>query len=107
MPRFPDAPDSSLLGFAFPITRDVGDHGDRRVLRATALCLRPSARHPPPIDVLLKTKAQPQFERPVDRLSPPLFLVFSGLNHVVLPCLSQSLSIGADCQHIRRGILDE
>src|ERR1044071_2321233 len=90
-PDFPILPCSpclsaSVVGFAFPITRDVGDHGDSgdgRASRATALCLRPSARHPPGIHVLLKTKAQPQFERPVERLSTPLFRVFSAPNHVI------------------------
>src|SRR5438105_3548989 len=43
----------------------------------TALCLRPSARPPPPIDVLLKAKVKPQFERTVERLSKPFFVFFS------------------------------
>jgi hypothetical protein len=48
----------------------------------------PSASYPPPIDVLLKTKAKPQFERPVESLSTPLFRVFSSSNQVViLSCL--------------------
>jgi len=38
---------------------------------------------PTPIDVLLKTKAKPQFERPVERLSTPLFRAFLASNHVV------------------------
>lgn len=45
-----------------------------------ALCLRPSARAPTPLDVLLKTKAEPQFERPVKSLSTPLFRVFQRSN---------------------------
>jgi hypothetical protein len=48
----------------------------------TALCLRSSARDPPPIGRLLKTKAQPQFERPVERLSTPLFRAFQPSNPV-------------------------
>ena len=40
-----------------------------------ALCLRPSARPPPPIALLLITKAKPQFERTVDSLSKLFFLV--------------------------------
>jgi hypothetical protein len=44
-----------------------------------AFCLRLSARDPPPQDVLLRTKAEPQFERPVKSLSPPLFPVFRAL----------------------------
>src|SRR5690349_20247855 len=74
---------ASVVGFAFPITRDVGDHGDsgdRRALRTTALCLRPSATDPTPHRALLKTKAKVQFERPVKRLSTPLFYVFQQSN---------------------------
>jgi hypothetical protein len=37
----------------------------------------PSARHPPPMDALLKTKAQPQFDRTVDSLSKLLFNLIS------------------------------
>ena len=51
----------------------------------------PSARHPPPIDVLLKTKAEPQFDRPVEGAVDPSFLVFPTLNHVVS---SLSRSVG-------------
>src|ERR1700756_1809142 len=50
----------------------------------------PSARHPPPIDVSLKTKAKPQFERPVESLSPPLFRVFVTANHICLGFVSVS-----------------
>jgi len=78
--------------FAFSITamtRDVGDHGDRRAARATALCLRPSATTPPPISILLKTKAEVQFDKTVTRQSKPVFLVFEGLNPVQFqPCFS-------------------
>src|SRR5690349_16881052 len=56
------------------------DYGDRRVLRATALCLRPSAMTPPPIDVLLKTKGKPQFDRAVTERSKALFYVFQQSN---------------------------
>jgi hypothetical protein len=40
----------------------------------------PSARHPTPIAPLLKAKAKPQFERPVESLSTPLFSAFQGSN---------------------------
>jgi hypothetical protein len=40
----------------------------------------PSARHPTPIAPLLKANAKPQFERPVESLSTPLFSVFQGSN---------------------------
>jgi hypothetical protein len=43
-----------------------------------ALCLRPSARYPPPIDVLLKTKAKPKFDRAVTELSKAVFPFFDG-----------------------------
>jgi hypothetical protein len=49
------------------------------------LCLRPSATDPTPLDVLLKTKAQPQFERPVKSLSPPHLYVFQGFNRGQFP----------------------
>ncbi len=45
-----------------------------------ALCLCPSARDPTPHSALLQTKAKVQFERPVKRLSKPLFSVFPGSN---------------------------
>jgi hypothetical protein len=45
-----------------------------------ALCLRPSATDPTPHKVLLKTKAQPQFDKTVKRLSKPLFHVFQQSN---------------------------
>jgi hypothetical protein len=41
-----------------------------------ALCLRPSARAPPPVGVLLKTKAKVQFDRAVTERSKLLFCVF-------------------------------
>jgi hypothetical protein len=47
----------------------------------TALCLRPSARTPPPIALLLKTKAKPQFDRTVDQAVEALFGVFQPPNH--------------------------
>jgi hypothetical protein len=54
------------------MSRDDGDPGDRRASRAT----------PPPIGVLLKTQAKPQFDRAVDRAVEALFCVFSAPNHV-------------------------
>jgi hypothetical protein len=51
------------------------DYGD-----SAALCLRPSASNPPPIDDLLKTKAQPQFDRAVDRTVEAIFQVFQQPN---------------------------
>jgi hypothetical protein len=54
------------------ITSDFGD--------SAALCLRPSAGDPPPIDVLLKTKAQPQFDSTVDRAVEAFFCVFQRSN---------------------------
>lgn len=50
------------------MTRDVGDPGD-----LVALCRCPSARPPPPLRPLLKTKAKPQFDRAVDRAVEALF----------------------------------
>jgi len=50
-----------------------------------ALCLRPSATDPTPLGVLLKAKAQPQFERPFKRLSTPLFYVFQASNRGQFP----------------------
>jgi hypothetical protein len=41
-----------------------------------ALCLRLSARDPTPLNVLLKTKAKPQFDRAVDRAVEALFCFF-------------------------------
>ena len=49
-------------------------------LCAPALCLRSSAIDPTPHSALLKTKAQPQFERPFKSLSTPLSYVFHGSN---------------------------
>jgi hypothetical protein len=74
---------ASVIGLAFPITRDVGDSGDlgdRRAARATALCLRPSATTPPPITALLKTKIKPQFDRTVTERSKPFFRLFRRFN---------------------------
>jgi hypothetical protein len=45
-----------------------------------ALCLRPSAIDPPPIDVLLKTKAEPQFDRTVTDRSKSFFPFFNRPN---------------------------
>jgi hypothetical protein len=63
----------------------VSNFGDYPILailaiRFAALCLHPSARPHPGVDVLLQTKAQPPFDRPVIGLSKPLFLVVSGSN---------------------------
>jgi hypothetical protein len=44
------------------------------------LCLRPSARDPTPHSALLKTKAKPEFDKTVTRLSMPFFPVFQGFN---------------------------
>jgi hypothetical protein len=66
----------AVLLFSIPaMTRDVGDHGD-----FAALCLRPSATTPHPIDALLKTKAQPSFDRAVTDRSKPVFSVFQPSN---------------------------
>jgi hypothetical protein len=45
-----------------------------------ALCPRPSAKDPTPQALLLKTKAQPQFDKTVTRLSMPFLGVFLGSN---------------------------
>jgi len=45
-----------------------------------ALCLRPSATTPPPIEALLKTKAEVPFDRTVTERSKPFFLVFPRFN---------------------------
>ena len=56
-------------------------------ISSTALCLRPSAIDPPPISVLLKTKAEPQFDRTVDRTVEAFFPVFQGFNQAQFqPC---------------------
>jgi len=52
----------------------------------------PSARPHPGVDDLLKTKAQPQFERTVESLSILLSRVFSALNHGV-SCLAFLLPV--------------
>jgi len=52
--------------------RDSGD--------SAALCLRPSATDPTPHKVLLKAKAQPQFDRTVDRTVEAIFYVFQQSN---------------------------
>jgi hypothetical protein len=89
-----------VFAFAFPITRDVGDHkfaAPQTVHRERAAqpgversktakptlqpsaCV-PSASDPTPHSVLLKTKAKVQFERTVDRLSKPFFCRFCQSN---------------------------
>jgi hypothetical protein len=45
-----------------------------------ALCLCPSARHPPPIRPLLKTKVKVPFDRPVTERSKRFSPVFQGSN---------------------------
>ena len=54
--------------------------GGSLAISSTALCLCPSAIDPPPISVLLKTKAKPQFDRTVTERSKAFFLVFQGFN---------------------------
>jgi hypothetical protein len=44
------------------------------------------SQSPPPIDVLLQSKTQVQFERTVDSLSKPIIFVFRGLNHAFSTC---------------------
>jgi hypothetical protein len=66
-----------LIAFELPITR-CPDHRITRCL--AALCLRPSATDPTPLDVLLKTKAKPKIERTVESLSVCIFHVFQGSN---------------------------
>src|SRR5438270_10864661 len=46
----------------------------------TTLCLRPSARTPPPHSTLLKTNIKPQFDRAVTERSKPFSCVFQGFN---------------------------
>jgi hypothetical protein len=53
-----------------------------------ALCLCPSARPPPPIDVLLQTKGEVEFDSTVERLSMPFFLVQSVSNQARYRLLS-------------------
>jgi hypothetical protein len=66
-----------VLAFPIPaMSAMTRDHGDRRAMRATSLCLRPSARTPPGVGVLLITKAQPQFDRAVTERSKLFFAVF-------------------------------
>src|SRR5579864_776148 len=67
------------------------DHGITRCPRSpdlfASLCLRPSARDPTPHSALLKTKAQPQFDRAVTDRSNPFFRVFQGSNPAQFPPL--------------------
>jgi hypothetical protein len=46
----------------------------------TALCLRPSATAPTPLDVLLQAKAKVPFDRAVTERSKSSFFVFSAVN---------------------------
>jgi hypothetical protein len=69
----------------FPLSAMSRDDGDPGVL--STLCLCPSARTPPPISVLLKTKVKPQFDRTVDRTVEALFPAFQGFNQAQFqPC---------------------
>ncbi len=65
---------ASAVGSCFPVTRCL-DHRS-----FTALCLRSSARDPTPHSTLLQTKAQPQFERTVDRAVEAFFCAFQRSN---------------------------
>jgi hypothetical protein len=63
----------------FPITGCT----DHQITRSfTTLCLRPSARPPPPIALLLQTKIKVPFDRAVDRAVEALFRVFPMPNRV-------------------------
>jgi len=94
------SPDHPILSFAFlrvlcgellvsrsraiPAMSAIG-----ALARATPLCLRPSARYPPPIAPLLKTKAKVQFDWTVTERSKPLFCVFQRSNQAQFqPCFS-------------------
>src|SRR5882724_1301093 len=107
--RFPEFSISAIFGnhgilpipneaarrkFAAPQTVIVSDRRLPGVERSrlakptsAALCLRPSARCPPPIDVLLQIKTQVQFDRLVTRLSKSLFSVFRRSNLVIYQSL--------------------
>ena len=69
-----------------------------------ALCLCPSARTPPPISVLLKTKVKPQFDRAVDRTVEALFFRFSGLQSGSISALFSRFycPVGRGSQRLRR-----
>ncbi len=73
-----------LSWFQFWQLPDFGNSGDLFLQPSADV---PSARPPPPIGVLLKTNAKPQFDRAVDRAVEALFRVFSALNPVVTPVL--------------------
>ena len=82
-----------VLRFAFPIT------GSRAITRFLHLglfksicCLSSNifGLPHPPYELLLKTKAQPQFERPVESLLAFLFLVFPPLNRVAFFACARS-----------------
>src|SRR6478609_9476529 len=64
------------------------DSGDRRASRA---------HPPPPIPLLLKTKAQPQFDRTVTDRSKPVFGFILTLNHVA-PRLRSGQPLVARCK---------
>jgi hypothetical protein len=67
-----DSIPSDQFGFQLPIPAILAI----LAISFASLCLRTSARTPPPIEPLLKTKTKPQFERPVESLSTPFFLLF-------------------------------
>jgi hypothetical protein len=67
--------------------------GDTRALRATALCLRSSARDPPGVRLLLQTKAKVPFNRAVTELSNRFFPVFQGANPAQFQPLSYGFSV--------------
>jgi hypothetical protein len=49
-------------------------------ISSAALCLRPSARPPPPIALLVKTKSEVPFDSTVERAVEAIFLVFQWSN---------------------------
>jgi hypothetical protein len=80
------------------MTRDVGDHGDKRALRnpvllfrspdvpitrspdLTALCLHPPAMDPPGGSCFVANKRENEFDRTVTERSMPFLCVFQGAN---------------------------
>jgi hypothetical protein len=71
-------------------------------------CLRPSARTPPPISVLLKTKAKPQFDRAVTERSKAFFPVFQGSNQAQFqPCFLVFTVRSAEGHNNRNDVLAE
>ena len=66
----------------------------RRFLRPSACVLQPDPH--PGIDVLLQTKAQPQFDRAVTERSKPFFRYISGLES------RSKLTAGSECLNFQR-----